>query len=72
MSSLYLCHMMVRIKIYIKHTDLYYLDTYKKLCNEVFNSGIIPESWLVDNIKPICKNNVPKELSPNYYLKLLG
>ena len=45
MSPLYLCHMMMRIKIYIKHTDLYYLDTYEQLCNEVFNSGIIPESW---------------------------
>ena len=38
---------------YIKNTEFYYLDIYEILFNVVCNSGIIPESWLIGNIKHI-------------------
>ena len=45
---------------YIKNTEFYYSDTYETLFNVVFNSGIIPEGWLIGNIKPIYKNKGDK------------
>jgi hypothetical protein len=42
--------------IHKTYTVLYYLDVYEHFCNVVFNSGIIPDSWLIENIKPIYEN----------------
>jgi hypothetical protein len=51
---------------YIKNTEFYYSDTYETLFNVVFNSGIIPESWLIGNIKPIYKNKGDKMNPKNF------
>ena len=51
---------------YIKNTEFYYSDTYETLFNVVFNSGIIPESWLIGNIKPLYKNKGDKMNPKNF------
>ena len=52
------------------------MPVYEKLFNIIFNTGIIPEYWLLGNIKPIYKNKGdkqdPKKLQTNYYFKLYG
>ena len=49
-----------------KNNELYYLAIYKKLCNVVFNSSIIPESWLIANINPTYKNKGDKMDPKNF------
>lgn len=39
---------------------------YFKLCNIVFNTGTIPESWTIGIIKPIYKNKGSATLPENY------
>jgi hypothetical protein len=51
---------------YIKNTECYYSDIYETLFNVVFNSGIIPESWLIGNIKPIYNNKDDKMNPKNF------
>jgi hypothetical protein len=41
---------------YIKSSIDVFLLVYLKLFNCIFGSGIIPESWLTGNVKPIYKN----------------
>ena len=56
---------------YIKSTSDLFLPTFEKICNVMFNSGVMPDIWLVGNIKPIYKNKGnpldPKKLPPDYY-----
>ena len=41
------------INEYIKSTSNIFMPVYEKLFNIIFNTGIIPEYWLLGNIKPI-------------------
>ena len=41
---------------YIKATSDQFIVDYEKLFNLIFESGIVPESWLIRNIIPIYKN----------------
>ena len=41
---------------YIKSTSDLFLPTYEKIFNAIFNSGVMPDIWLIGNIKPIYKN----------------
>ena len=56
------------INEYIKATSDQFIDVYEKLFNLIFESGIVPESWLIGNIIPIYKNkgdsNGPKKIRP--------
>ena len=56
------------INEYIKATSDQFIDVYEKLFNLIFESGIVPESWLIGNIIPIYKNkgdsNGPKKFRP--------
>jgi hypothetical protein len=56
---------------YIKSTSDLFLPTYEKIFNEMFDSGVMPDIWLVGNIKPMYKNKGnpldPKTLPPDYY-----
>jgi hypothetical protein len=51
----------------MKTTSNQFVDIYEKLFNLIFDTGIIPESWLVGTIKPFNKNkgnkNDPKKYS---------
>jgi hypothetical protein len=40
---------------YIKSTSDLFLPTYEKIVNAMFDSGVMPNVWLVGNIKPIYK-----------------
>jgi hypothetical protein len=42
---------------YIKSSIDVFLPVYLKLFNCIFDSGIIPESWLTGNVKPIYYNS---------------
>jgi hypothetical protein len=48
-----------------------FLPTYEKIFNAIFDSGVMPDIWLVGNIKSIYKNKgnplAPKKLPPDYY-----
>ena len=44
------------INEYIKATSDQFIVVYEKLFNLIFESGIVPESWLIGNIIPIYKN----------------
>ena len=56
---------------YIKSTSDLFLPTYEKIFNEMFDSGVMPDIWLVGNIIPMYKNKGnpldPKTLPPDYY-----
>jgi hypothetical protein len=43
---------------YIKSSIDVFLPVYLKLFNCIFDSGIIPESWLTGNVKPIYRHCV--------------
>jgi hypothetical protein len=64
------------INEYMKTTSNQFVDIYEKLFNLVFDTGIIPESWLVGTIKPFYKNkgnkNDPKNYRPITILSCLG
>ena len=61
---------------YIKSTSELFLPTYEKIFNAIFNSGVMPDIWLVGNIKPIYKNKGnpldPKNFRPITILSCLG
>ena len=46
---------------YIKSTCEIFMPVYVKLFNIIFDSGNVPESWLVGNILPLYKNNGDKK-----------
>ena len=54
------------INEYIKTTAELFMPIYVKLFNIVFESGIVPELWLVGNILPFYKNKGDK-LDPQNY-----
>ena len=51
---------------YIKQTSTMFLPIYHKLFNMIFDSGILPDSWLVGIIKPIYKNKGNADDPSNY------
>jgi hypothetical protein len=51
---------------YIKSTCEIVMPVYVKLFNIIFDSGNVPESWLVGNILPLYKNNGDKKDPQNY------
>ena len=57
---------MTMINEYIKSTSDKMIDVYIELFNIIFETGIIPDSWLVGYIKLIYKNKRDK-LDPNNY-----
>jgi hypothetical protein len=64
------------VKEYIKSTLDLFLPTYEKIFNAIFNSGEMPDIWLVGNIKPIYKNKGnpldPKNFRPITIISCLG
>ena len=61
---------------YIKSSIDVFLPVYLKLFNCIFDSGIILESWLTGNVKPIYKNKGnhldPKKVRPITILNCFG
>jgi hypothetical protein len=61
---------------YIKSTSNLFLPTYEKIFNAIFNSGVMPDIWLVGNIKLIYKNKGnpldPKNFRPIIILSCPG
>ena len=51
---------------HIKCTIHAMLPTYTKLFNLVFDTGIVPENWVLGNILPIYKNKGDKTFPENY------
>ena len=64
------------INEYIKATSDYMIPLYEKLFNIIFDTGHIPETWLIGNIKPIFKNKGssmdPKNFRPITILSCFG
>ena len=60
----------------MKTTSNQFGDIYEKLFNYIFDTGIIPESWLLGTIKPFNKNkgnkNDPNNYRPITILSCLG
>ena len=60
----------------MKTTSNQFVGIYEKLFNLIFDTGIIPESWLLGTIKPLNKNkgnkNDPKNYRPITMLSCLG
>jgi hypothetical protein len=54
----------------MKTTSNQFVDIYEKLFNLIFDTRIIPESWLLGTIKPFYKNkgnkNDPKGMNTIY------
>jgi hypothetical protein len=48
------------INEYIKSTTNTFIDIYEQLFNIIFETGIVPDNWLMGNIKPIYKNKGDK------------
>ena len=61
---------------YIKSSYEVFLPLYEKIFNLIFDSGVIPDIWLIGNIKPIYKNKGnpfdPKNFRPITILSCLG
>ena len=61
---------------YIKSTVDIFLSVYEKLFNFILDTGIMPDVWLVGDIKPIYKNkgnpSDPKNFRPITILSCLG
>ena len=59
---------------YIKATATQFIDIYEKFFNVIFDTGIIPDIWLIGSIKPIFKNKgnkyESKQFSTNNHIKL--
>ena len=64
------------INEYIKTTSNQFIEIYEKLFNLIFDTGFIPESWVVGNIIHIYKNkgdsNDPKSFRPITLVSCLG
>jgi hypothetical protein len=64
------------INEYIKTTSNQFIEIYEKLFNLIFNTGFIPESWVVGNLIPIYKNkgdsNDPENFRPITLVSCLG
>ena len=64
------------INEYIKSTTNTFIDIYEQLFNIIFETGIVPDNWLMGNIKPIYKNKGdkmdPKNYRPITILSCLG
>jgi hypothetical protein len=64
------------INEYIKSTTEKFIELNGKLFNFIFQSGVIPDSWLYGNMKPIYKNkgckNDPQNFRPITVLSYLG
>ncbi len=54
------------INEYIKNSLVKFLDIYEKLFNMIFDTGVIPSSWLSGIIKPIYKNKGDSKNPKNY------
>ena len=61
---------------YIKATATQFINIYEKLFNVIFDTGIIPDIWLIGSIKPIFKNKGnkydPNNFRPITILSCLG
>ena len=61
---------------YIKSTETIFLDIYEQLFNIIFVTGVVPDGWLIGNIKPFFKNKGdkmdPKNYRPITILSCLG
>lgn len=61
---------------YIKSTSDQFIGIYEKLFNIIFDTGLIPNSWVIGTIKPIYKNkgdfNDPKNYRPITIVSCLG
>jgi hypothetical protein len=61
---------------YIKATTTQFINIYEKLFNVIFDTGIIPDIWLIGSIKPIFKNKGnkydPNNFRPITILSCLG
>jgi hypothetical protein len=64
------------INEYIKSSIDIILPVYIKMFHCIFSSGIVPDSWLLENIKPIYKNKGdplnPKNVGPTTILSCFG
>ena len=64
------------INEYIKSITEKFIELYEKLLNLIFQSGVIPDSWLNGNMKPIYKNKGcktdPQNIKPIKVLSCLG
>ena len=64
------------INEYIKSTSNILVHIYEELFNLIFDTGILPDVWLLGNIKPIYKNKGnpldPKNFRPITILSCLG
>ena len=64
------------INEYIKSTSNLFVHIYEELFNLIFDTGILPDVWLLGNIKPIYKNKGnpldPKNFRPITILSCLG
>ena len=53
-----------------------FIDIYEQLFNIIFETGIVPDNWLIGNIKPNYKNKGdkmdPKNYKPITILSCLG
>jgi hypothetical protein len=54
------------INEYIKSITEKFIELYEKLLNLIFQSGVIPNSWLNGNMKPIYKNKGCKTDPQNF------
>ena len=54
------------INEYIKSTAHVILPIYTKLFNLIFDTGIIPENWTLETVKPIFKSKGDPNLPENY------
>jgi len=64
------------INEYIKSTPEKFIELYEKMFNLIFQSGVISDSWLNGNMKPIHKNKgcktYPQNCRPITVLSCLG
>ena len=50
----------------ISNQQQIHLDIYEQLFNIIFETGIVPDNWLMGNIKPIYKSKGDKMDPKNY------